>query len=141
MPVINITAWANVTPAIVVSPPQIVLPPGPLTSQTSPQITVQNNGNSLVTFSDAAITSKDVELQTKETIPGRTFTATLTFPQGFELPKGQPMEFTLKSTHAQFPVIRVPVIQMARPQQTIVPMTPAPKPAASASSAPLSSTH
>jgi hypothetical protein len=144
MPVINITAWANVTPAIVISPPQIVLPPGPLSSQTSPQITVQNNGNSLVTFSDPAVSSKDVELQTKETIPGRTFTATLTFPQGFELAKGQSVEFTLKSTHAQFPVIKVPVIQMARPQQTIVPMTPAPvaKPTASApASAPLSSAH
>ncbi len=140
-PVVNITAWANVVPVIAISPPQIVLPPGPLSSQTSPQVTIQNNGNNLVTFSEPAITSKDVELQTKETIPGRTYTATLTFPQGFELAKGQTMEFTVKSSHAQFPVIRVPVIQMGRPQQTIVPMTPAPAPAKQAS-APLSSaTH
>ena len=115
VPVVTVTAWANVQPALAVMPPQITLPGGPLNSKTTPTITIQNNSTNLVTLSDPAITAKDVDVQLKEMIPGKSFNATLSFPQGFQISQGQQVEFTVKSSNPNFPVIKVPVNQMPPP--------------------------
>jgi len=118
MPVINVTAFANVQPVITLTPPQITLPGGPLANQTKPTVTIMVNGTNLVKLSDATVVgATDVEVQLAEPQPGKVFTATLNFPQGFQLAQGQSVEFTAKTTHPQFPVIKVPVIQMAPPPQ------------------------
>jgi len=64
--------------------------------------------------------------------PGRSFTATLNFPQGFEMAQGTKAEFSVKSDNPKFAVIKVPVTQMAKPvvtpvpsqSSTIVPLSP-----------------
>src|SRR5207249_588845 len=59
-------------------------------------------------------------VQVKEEEPGRKFVATLSFPEGFEIPQGQQVEFTVKSTHPQFPLIKVPIVQPPRPATAAV---------------------
>jgi hypothetical protein len=116
MPTITANIGANVQAAVTVIPQQITLPPGPLANQTMPSVTIQNNSTNLLTLSDAATTAKDVQVKINEANPGRLFTATLTFPQGYEQAQGQFAEFTVKTSNPQFSVIKVPIVQNARPQ-------------------------
>jgi hypothetical protein len=124
MPTVTLTAWANVQPPMTVMPGQITLAPAPLGSKTSMAINIQNNGASAFSLSDPAINIKNVDVQLKEVQTNRLFTATLTFPQGFEIPSGQHVEFTVKTTSAKMPLVTVPVVQMARPISPVVPIKP-----------------
>jgi hypothetical protein len=123
-PVLSVTAMANVQPPVTISPPQITLPAAPLAAKTAPTITIINNGTNNLKLSDAVVSVKDVEVQVQETQPGKTFTATLSFPPGFELTQGQQAEFTIKSSHPSFPVIKVPITQMPRVSQPLTPVKP-----------------
>src|SRR5204863_727038 len=108
----------------------------------TPSVTIQNNSTNAVTLSEPAINIPGVDVQIKETQPGRVFSALLTFPEGFEIPQGQQVTFTAKSSNTNFPVIKVPVNQMphlaatqqaalpqSKPQAALVP-TPSPTPKA-----------
>ncbi|HWI57094.1 MAG TPA: hypothetical protein VNZ22_07695, partial [Bacillota bacterium] len=66
-------------------------------------------------LSELMVNVPGIGAQLKEIQPGKVFSATLTFPQGFEIAQGQQVQLTLKSSHPQFPVIKVPVAQMPRP--------------------------
>ncbi len=126
MPVITVTAWANVQPAITVMPPQLTLPAGPLAVKLAPSVTIQNNGTNALTLSDPAVNAKDVDIQIKEVQQGHSFAVTLTFPMGFEVPQGQPLELTVKSSNPHFAVIKVPITQMQRTASPVVPIKAAP---------------
>ncbi len=120
---VTITTWANVQPAVSVMPAQLTLPQGPLANKLTPIVTVINNTTNPLTVSEPSVTLTNVDIQFKEVQAGKYFTATLTFPPGFELPQGQPAEFTLKSSNPKFSLIKVPVVQMKRP--VLAPQQPA----------------
>jgi hypothetical protein len=114
MPVITITAWANVQPVISVIPASINLPPPPLANRLTPIVTFINNTTNPITFSEPMVSLDDVQVQFREVQTNRYYTATLTFPQGFELPSGKAAEFVIKSTHPKYPTLRVPISQPPR---------------------------
>ena len=122
MPVVTVTAWANVQPALNVAPPQIVLPSGPLKTPTVPQITVQNNASSLIQLSELAVDLPGVGVEMEERIPGRTFIIKLSFPQNFVLEAGHRGTLTAKTTSVQKPVIKIPIAQI----QPVVNVPPVP---------------
>jgi len=124
VPTVSFTAYANVQAAVSVSPPTIALPIGPLPNKVTPVLTIQNNGTNLLKLSDAAVSSTNVSVQVSETLPNKTFNVTLTFHEGFEIPAGQATEFTVKTSHPQFPIIRVPINQATRPAAAVVPVKP-----------------
>ncbi len=128
-PVLNLTAWANVQPAVVVNPAVLSLPPAPLTSKLTNSVTIVNNGTNTLKLSEPTVNVKDVDVQVNESQPGRSFTATLTFPEGFQIAQGQQVELTIKSSHPQYPLLKVPVVHLQRPGATPVP-TIVPLPAA-----------
>jgi hypothetical protein len=78
-------------------------------------LTIINNSTNPVALSEPAVDAKDVNITITQSQPGRYFTVVLTFPTGFELPAGQPASFTAKTTHPQFPLVKVPIYQAARP--------------------------
>jgi hypothetical protein len=119
VPTLTANIGANVQAAVTVIPAQITLPPGPLANQTMPSITIQNNATNMLTLSDAETTAKDVQVKINEANPGHLFTATLTFPQGYELPQGEQAVFTVKTSNPQFSVLKVPITQMQRPQTPV----------------------
>ena len=121
MPVINITAWANMQQEIMVMPSQISLSTAPLTSAMSTTVSIRNTGTNTLTLSEPTVNDKKVDLQLREIEAGRFFTLTANFPIGFEVAQGQPLELSLKSNHPQFPIIKVPVVQPARPSASNVP--------------------
>jgi hypothetical protein len=116
VPTLTANIGANVQAGVTVIPAQITLPPGPLANQTMPSITIQNNTTNFLKLSDETTTAKDVQIKLNEANPGHLFTATLTFPQGYELPQGEQAVFTVKTSNPQFSVIKVPITQMQRPQ-------------------------
>jgi len=140
VPTISVTAWANVQQSVVVSPPQVMLASGPLANKQTVSLTIQNNSANPMKLSEAAVDAKGVDVQLNEPNPGRSFTATLNFPQGFELAQGSKAEFTVKSDNPKHALIKVPITQMAKPvalpvtpQSSVVPIKPVPVPAATAS--------
>jgi hypothetical protein len=130
-PLVTVPFWANVQSAVMVYPPQITLPPAPLTNKVSPAITIQNNSTNKLTVTDAEVNIPGVELQFKEMQPGKVFSAQLVFPEGFELPKGKEALFTAKSSNPDTPNIRVPILQAFHPPAAPA-LPPSPPPAATA---------
>lgn len=122
MPVVIVTVWANVQPAVLVMPPQVTLPPAPLANPLTPIVNIQNNSTNALSLSEPTINAKGVNVQLNETIPGRAFSVTLSVPQGFEMPPGEPVALTLKSSNPQHALIRIPINQIPRP------VAPAPAP-------------
>jgi hypothetical protein len=136
MPTISITAFVNVQPVVTVNPPSITLAGGPLAQPVTSVVTIRNSSTNALALSEPAINVKGVDVQLKELEPGKSFTATLSFPAGFEIAAGTQVELSLKSNHAQSPVLKVPV-QQQRPaappgaatqtyQTTVLPAVPPP---------------
>jgi hypothetical protein len=99
-------------------------------------VTIQNNSTNALTLKDPAVNIPGVEVQIKEVQPGRIFQALLTFPDGFELPPGQPITLTLKSSQPRMPEIRVPISQVPRPVTAQPPVPKPPVPTASGAANP-----
>jgi copper(I)-binding protein len=125
-PVIPVTVVANVQPAVMVTPAFITLAPGPLLHAVTNSVAIQNNSTNLLKLSEPAVNVSGVDAQIKETQPGKMFTAMLAFPQGFQVPPGQQVELSFKTSHPKFPVVKVPVMQMQRPPAPVLPAPPAP---------------
>ena len=126
MPVLTVTAYAMVQPAITLNPPQITLPNGPLASETKPIVTIQNNSTNALVLSEPGISAEGAEVQLKEVQSNRLFSLSLNFPAGFQIQPGHTVEATVKSSNPKFPLIKVPVYQLPPP----APTTPAVAPAA-----------
>ena len=130
-PVLTVSAFAFVVPIITVSPSQLSLPPGPLVAARTLSVIIENNSTNALALSDATIKAKEVEVNLQVVKPGRRFRATLNFPPGFELPQGQPVELSFKSSHPLCPVVKVPVVQGTPPAAPSAPSSataPAPQP-------------
>jgi hypothetical protein len=112
-----------------------VLPAGPLANKQTVSIMIQNNSANPLKLSEPTVDTKGVEVQLAEPNPGRSFTATLNFPQGFEMAQGARAEFSVKSDNPRHILIKVPITQMPKPvapvavpvpHPTIVPLSPPP---------------
>lgn len=111
-PKLEVPFWANVQPPVQVVPPQVMLPQAPLQQKTTPSVQIMNNStNTHFAITEPAVNAPGVEVEIKEMIPGKSFTALLTFPQGFSAPPGQQLLFTAKTSNPRYPEIRVPILQ------------------------------
>jgi hypothetical protein len=124
MPVISINVFATMQPAITANPAQVVLPPAPLAQPFSNIVNLVNNSTNHLTLSEPTVSASGVEVQLKEGSPGRNFTATLVFPQGFEIAAGQHAELIMKSSLTAMPTLKVPILQAARPAAPVPPPPP-----------------
>jgi len=115
MPVVAITAFANVRPAISINPAQLVLPAAPLARAQTNTISLINNSTNPVTLSEPTINATGAAVQLKAVVPDRQFEAVLVFPQGFEAVAGQKTEVSIKSSLPLMPVLKVPILQVPRP--------------------------
>jgi hypothetical protein len=105
----------NVQPTVIVIPADILLPPGPLPSGLMIAIAIQNNtSTNLLRLSEPTVNVPGVGIEISELEPGKSFIAQLGFPQGFVVLPGRQVEFLVKTSDPNLPVIRVPVKQMQR---------------------------
>ena len=129
-PVIPVTVVVNAQPPVMVMPAYITLAPGPLPNAVTNSIAIQNNSTNSLRLSDPAVNVADVQVQIKETQPGRSFAAMLAFPKGFQIPPGQQVELSVKTSHPKVPLVKVPVMQLPRQPMQVLPAPPAPATAA-----------
>jgi copper(I)-binding protein len=121
-PTIPVTLVANIQPAVMVTPPSLMLPPGPLATGITNSIAIQNNtATNVLTLSEPKVNAAGVGVEIREHQPGRSYSALVGFPQGFEIPPGQQIEFSVKTSNPKFPEVKVPVRQMARPPGQVPP--------------------
>jgi hypothetical protein len=127
-PVINLPVSANVASAISVTPSRIALPAAALQAPLTRTVTIVNNTSSALELSDPTVNVTNVDVQIKQVEAGHKFTATLTFPPGFELPHGKEGELTIKSSEPSVPLVKVPITQFPhmgmRPDRPIRPHPP-----------------
>jgi hypothetical protein len=109
MPVVSITAYAMVQPALTVTPPRILLPSTPLVNAEEFTVTIRNNGTNAVALSEPAINAQGANVHLAEVQPGRLFNLMFQFPAGFLSQTGDPLEARVKSNHPQSPTIIVPI--------------------------------
>ena len=111
-------------PAVSATPADILLPPGPLPNSMTISILIQNNiTTNLLRLSEPTVNVPGVGVEIRELQPGKFFMAQLGFPQGFAAPPGQQVEFRVKTSDPNVPVIRVPVKQMSRAPSIVPPQT------------------
>lgn len=115
MPAVTLTAMVALQPVMMASPPQLYLPPAPLVGARSLSVAIMNNGTNQVRLSDAEVNITNVTVDIKETAPGSRFNLSINLPDGFELSPGQRGEVSVKTSHPQYPIVRIPVFQTARP--------------------------
>ncbi len=126
MPVLNVPVYVNVTPPIVVVPAHVSVQPAPLTATVTNSVTIQNNSTNALTLSDPKVSLPGIGVELKEMQPGRTFTAFVSFPQGFEVTPGQQIELTIKSSNPKMPLVKIPITQIPRPTRAQIPNAPQP---------------
>jgi hypothetical protein len=123
--VISVPVAANVQAAVMVIPAYITLAAGPLANPVTNSVAIQNSSTNLLQLSDPAVNVPEVTAQIREMQPGKSFTALVAFPQGFQVPPGQQVELTVKSSNPKYPLLKVPIMQMPRPA---LPPAPTPPP-------------
>ena len=115
MQTLNVVAYAQVQPLLSVVPAQITLPAGPLTGPFEARLNIQNNSTNSLVLSEPSLTLPGVDVQIKETTPGRQFAVSANFPAGFKTEAGKPVELHIKSNFQKVSTITVPVFQTQTP--------------------------
>ena len=125
VPVINVPVYASFRPALMTVPNRIVLPAGPINPGFRSATTIRNNGSTPVKLSDPSVNAEGITVQMTETQPGKLFTLNLNFSTNFQARAGQTLELTVKTSHPNYPVIKVPITAMLAPARPALPL-PAP---------------
>jgi hypothetical protein len=120
-PNINVTAVANVQPAVMVIPSYITLAAGPLGAAVTNSVSIRNQSTNDLKLTEATVNAPGVEVEIREMQPGKAFSALVAFPQGFEVTPGRQVELSFKTSHPKFPLVKVPIMQMPRPAPPVVP--------------------
>jgi copper(I)-binding protein len=122
--VITVPVAANVQPAVMVIPSYITLNAGPLDKATTNSVAIQNKSTNALQLSKATVNVTGVSAEIRELRPGKDFTALVAFPQGFQVPLGQQVELSVKSSNPKYPLLKVPVMQVQRPAAPPAPTPP-----------------
>jgi hypothetical protein len=119
-PTITVTATASVTPAIQVSPSQIVLNSLPDRAMTN-LVTILANTTNLLSLSNPKSSDSRIQVEVQPGARKGMFKLLVVVPPGFQLEPGQKPEVTVESNHPRFPLIRVPIIQFPHRQVAALP--------------------
>lgn len=117
LPVITIDGVIVVQLPILAMPSQLLLGPAPLAAATKRAVILRNSGSAPVTISAPTVNVPGVVATLKESQPGRLFSITLDFPAGFAIKATEQAELTVKTSHPQYPAVRVPIVQSLRESQ------------------------
>jgi len=113
-PTMSLPVLAVVQPAVVVSPAQITLPGEAPAQPQSFVVAIRNQSPTVFTVSEPASNAGSVVVVVKEIEAGRQYNLEATFPAGYNIPPGQTLEITARSTHPSHPIIKIPVNQLPK---------------------------
>src|SRR5215469_16057922 len=112
---INVIAMANAQSPFMLRPEQITIPPSPLTSNVTASVWIRNQSSRAVTLSDPAVNTTGADAKVSATEPGKMFTATVNFPEGYKAPPGLPLVLNIKTDHPWLRDLHVPITQTPAP--------------------------
>ena len=118
-PKIEVSALAVVQPEVMVAPPQISLPPGPLAAPFPCSVSIRSMGSAPLTISSPSLSLTNVAVQIKTVQEGKYYIVLLTFPAGFQLVQTSHEELTVKTSNPRYAEVRVPIRQVARPPVSV----------------------
>jgi len=121
MPVLTLSSWILNQAPVIVTPTQVLVPPGPAATNFTRDVSIRGYGTNSLALSQPVLDLEGVQGRLTELQTGRLFTVRLTFPKGFELPTDRSGELRLESNHPQFPVIRVPIVHKPPPASAATP--------------------
>jgi hypothetical protein len=110
MPIVEIPFWANVIPAISVSPAALILPEQRPLGKIMSSLIIQNNTAKPMSLTEAAVNFPGVEFLITETSPGKVCSVQFSFPAGFELPLDRSIAFSVQTGNPLLPLISVPIL-------------------------------
>ena len=111
LPQISLTALAIVPPVVASDPTQVMVPRGPLSEPNQINVTIRNNGAEPVTV-NPSVSLSNITVSVNEVQSGRLFNLALNFPAGFKLKPGERGQLVVRTSHPQFPLITVPILQI-----------------------------
>lgn len=111
LPAIKITAFANLKSPLEANPAIVQLPVGPLTNEVTRTVEIVNKGSKPIILSEPRVNVAKAEVALKEIQAGFKYEATLTFGEGFEIPRGQRPKLTVKSNEPIAPELQVNIFQ------------------------------
>jgi len=114
VPTIEVSALAVVQPEVMVAPPQISLPPGPLGTAFPCSISIRSLG-APITVSEPELGLTNVTVQVKTVQEGKYYLVMMTFPAGFQLVQPGQAQLTIKTSNPRFAEVKVPIHQVTRP--------------------------
>jgi hypothetical protein len=117
MPVVNLSGYAMVQPAITVVPPRLILPAGRLPKAQQFGFSIRNASTNRLALTQPALDSPVGEVQVQEVEPGQSFKLLLNLPEGFKIPAGKQLEARVKTSHPQLPMVKVPILQLLDPDE------------------------
>lgn len=123
-PTITVAVIAMVQPLINAIPATLTIPAGPITNGETVSVVLQNMGSQPVALSDPSVDVEGVQARITATQPGKFFTASVTFPDGFKMPTDKPMTLTIKTDNPRFPTVEIPIEQAMAPTATPAPPAP-----------------
>jgi hypothetical protein len=111
LPVISVTAYAMVQPAVGVTPSQLSLPAGPLASSALLNVNIRNNGIRPLILSNPSTDPPGGDVRLQEVQPGRQFILSVNLPAGFRNKPGQNLQIRVATNHPQFPLLKIPIVE------------------------------
>jgi hypothetical protein len=112
---LTVNAIIVVRESVSVTPQQISLPPGTLKEPRRFSIFIRNNGPTSMTLTDPEVSLPGADARVEELQPGKMFNLVVSFPVGFEWAADAKGEATVKTSHPQYPHVRVAILPLALP--------------------------
>jgi hypothetical protein len=108
-PVVNVMAVCYVMPPIHVAPNPLYLRSGPMPQVHKKTVYVNNNRDKPLEISNVKVNIEGIEIETQETMEGKRYRITLTFPAGFEMEEDKKM-LSFNTNDDQQQIIEIPIL-------------------------------
>ncbi|MCX6923821.1 MAG: DUF1573 domain-containing protein [Verrucomicrobia bacterium] len=108
---LNVSAFLTVQQLVTVTPQLLMIPPGPLASTYTSQVTIVFRGTNSFRLTDPQISLPGPEVAVRELQTGHVFTLQVTFPVGFRANSAKRPELTVKTDHPKFPELKVVIFE------------------------------
>ncbi|MBI3415983.1 MAG: DUF1573 domain-containing protein [Verrucomicrobia bacterium] len=117
-PVVSFSAFAMLRQAVTISPNVLNLPARQSMAAYKQSAFVMNNSSTPVKLTEASVNAEGVKVQINESTPGKTFSLTIEYPEGFNPAPGTPLELKVKTTHPKRPIVSANILVMGPPPGT-----------------------
>lgn len=115
LPTTNLNLFVNYQQVVETIPIQLRLPPGPLSAAATLNAWVRNNGTNPLAITQAEVNAPGVTVKYEDDPFNRGIAFKVELPAGFQAPAGSNLELSIRTTHPQHPLVRIPLVPSPAP--------------------------